>query len=360
MTVAKRNARLQYRRVPRRLSIVQYHVFNAIALVAKHLKSKPTSRLRVRSHRGRTLAWLEATSHANSYSSPHLHNMSSLKRLFAVETLDTRLDSKTQGQPLPYAKPSKWRTAEYYFYYLCFLTIPVFMVKAVYDVSGPWHPSYKHYESLLEPGWIPGRKVDNSDAQYRGFRENIPYMAILLVAHPLLRRVYESVTATTTVPAEASVKKGEVSAAAADARKEVRIKFDVGFAVIFTSALHGVSAIKVFLVLYINYQIATALPRPYLPIATWTFNIGILFANELCHGYPSADVAALILPPQTSAAGEKPGNWGSWVDGYGGLIPRWEVLFNICVLRLISFNFDYHWSYDRRATSPVEVSGFLQ
>jgi len=31
------------------------------------------------------------------------------------------------------------------------------------------------------------------------------------------------------------------------------------------------------------------------------------------------------------------------------------VLFNICVLRLISFNFDYYWSFDRRATSPIEV-----
>jgi hypothetical protein len=36
--------------------------------------------------------------------------------------------------------------------------------------------------------------VDNSDAQYRGFRENIPYMGMVVVLHPILRRVYERFT----------------------------------------------------------------------------------------------------------------------------------------------------------------------
>lgn len=141
-----------------------------------------------------------------------------------------------------------------------------------------------------------------------------------------------------------------------EARKESRIRFDLGFAAIFLLALHGISAAKVLLILYVNFQLATGLPRQYVPAATWVFNIAILFANELCHGYPLADFAAMLLPPQTSAAGEKPGNWGTWLDSYGGLIPRWEILFNVCVLRLISFNFDYYWSLDRRALSPVEVS----
>ena len=119
--------------------------------------------------------------------------MGFLSRLYKAETLDTRFAPKT-GQRLPDAQPSKWNTPEYYLYYLCFLTIPALMVKSVYDVSGPWHASYKQYEHLLEPGWIPGRKVDNSDAQYRGFRENIPYMGMVVVLHPILRRVYERFT----------------------------------------------------------------------------------------------------------------------------------------------------------------------
>jgi hypothetical protein len=135
--------------------------------------------------------------------------------------------------------------------------------------------------------------------------------------------------------------------AAIEARKESRIRVDLGFAIVFLLALHGVSAFKVLLILYINYQIATALPRQYVPIATWVFNIAILFANELYSGYPLSGIAAF---------GGKQIAWLARLDSYGGLIPRWEVLFNICVLRLISFNFDYYWSLGQSAGSPFEVS----
>jgi len=109
--------------------------------------------------------------------------------------------------------------------------------------------------------------------------------------------------------------------------------------------------------LWLNYQIATALPKQYVAVATWTFNIGLLFANELSGGFRIANIVALLLPPQTSAAGSVPGpGVGEWIDSYGGLVPRWEVLFNITVLRLIAFNMDYLWSLDRRASSPIEVS----
>ena len=84
-----------------------------------------------------------------------------LKKLYSLDTLDTRFttssktphklttdatiaDAKLPAQQtlqtekntqLPRTQPSQWNTPEFYFYYLCFLTIPVFMVKAVYDVS---------------------------------------------------------------------------------------------------------------------------------------------------------------------------------------------------------------------------------
>lgn len=145
--------------------------------------------------------------------------------------------------------------------------------------------------------------------------------------------------------------------AAADARLEQRVSFDVGFAAIFLLALHGFSAFKVLLILYLNFKVATQLPKKYVPAATWIFNIGILFANELSRGYPLSGVAGLFLPSQTSAAGgvgDQTG-WGAWIDSYGGLIPRWEVLFNITVLRLISFNLDYYWSLNSSASSSIEV-----
>ena len=282
-----------------------------------------------------------------------------LRDLYKVETLDTRFTPSNPG-PLPKAQPSKWNTPEYYIYYAFFLTIPFLMFKSVYDVSQPSHTTYKQYEHLLEPGWIPGRKVDNSDAQYRGFRDNLPVMAVILVLHPLLRRAWEKFSGVSGSEgaANGSLKREGVVEQQAEVRMKSRIRFDLAFAAIFLLALHGISAFKVLAILTINYQIATALPRQYVTIATWVFNIGILFANELCRGYPLASVASLLLPSTTTNADPKAESemgWGAWLDSYGGLLPRWEVLFNITVLKMIAFNFDYLWSLDRRASSPVEV-----
>lgn len=106
-----------------------------------------------------------------------------------------------------------------------------------------------------------------------------------------------------------------------------------------------------------NFCIATRLPRKYIPAATWIFNIATLFANELAGGYKFANIAAYLTPL------EGPGphdtnldhNWGAWLDSYGGIISRWEILFNLTVLRLISFNMDYYFSLNMRGGSPIEV-----
>jgi len=55
-----------------------------------------------------------------------------------------------------------------------------------------------------------------------------------------------------------------------------------------------------------------------------------------------------------SEKGEPTSNFGHTLDSYGGLIPRWEVLFNFTILRLISFNLDYYWSLNTRTSSPLE------
>ena len=190
-------------------------------------------------------------------------------------------------------------------------------------------------------------------------------MLLLLIVHPLLRKAYNSFwridSYTKVAPSDGrdrSLTQGLSPVAAADARMEHRISFDVFFAFIFIFALHGFSAFKVLSILYINYKLATQLPKAYVPAATWIFNVGILFANELCHGYPFADVAAFFLPSQTSAAEKvnQSAGWAGWLDTYGGILPRWEILFNITVLRLISFNLDYYWSLNAGSSEPVEVS----
>jgi hypothetical protein len=188
-------------------------------------------------------------------------------------------------------------------------------------------------------------------------------LIIVVLLHPLLRRAYDSFwragTYTQARPSSGlggQLTQGLSASAAANARLEQRISFDVPFAAIFLAALHGFSAFKILAILYLNYNVAMKLPRQYVPAATWIFNVGILFANELSRGYSYASIFSAILPtPHLTDKEEVPKNIGHTLDSYGGLIPRWEVLFNFTVLRLISFNLDYYWSLNSGVGSPIEV-----
>ena len=188
-------------------------------------------------------------------------------------------------------------------------------------------------------------------------------MAILVIVHPCLRRLYDALLPfqESTSSPNARAKRDEKSpydttaTDLADKRQERRTTFDYYFALIFLAALHGFSVIKILAILAINYSIATRLPRSKIPAATWVFNIAILFANELLQGYRFADIARLLTSGLENGKEKALVSWGQWLDSYGGLIPRWEILFKVTVLRLISFNLDYYWSLDYRAGSPIEV-----
>lgn len=239
---------------------------------------------------------------------------------------------------------------------------------SAYHIVTASDSQYQKFEPLLSDGWIPGRKVvgnwslsyagysniiqDNSDSQYAAFRENIPYMALVVILHPLLRKLYNFFTVKDTQSNSKPESLGE-------ARLKQRVTFDIAFATIFLIVLHGFSALKVFLILYCNYKIAKKVPRKHLPFLTWFFNIAILFANELFKGYPYAKIVAFLSLSVTESS-RSTRNWGTWLDNHGGLVPRWEILFNITVLRLISFNLDYYWSLDYRSGDPVEVSSFTR
>ncbi|KIX93410.1 uncharacterized protein Z520_10829 [Fonsecaea multimorphosa CBS 102226] len=295
--------------------------------------------------------------------------LSDLRELYSLNTLDTRFtnssstplksangvpskqavrDGKTQPAD---ASPPRWRTTEFYIYLVIFLFCVPQMYWAVVSVSQPGSPNYSKYEHLLSPGWLFGRKVDNSDGQYAGFRDNIPYLAALIVLHPLLRRAYERLTLTSPPTSNGSANSHpSLSQSTAESRLRHRLAFDFGSALIYIVALNGFSVFKILVILFINFKIATALPRNTIPVATWIFNIAILFANELAQGYRYSVMAEALVPFFSPAA-----DWSKFLDSYGGLNPRWEVLFNITVLRMISFNFDYYWSLDRsRAGSPIE------
>ncbi len=189
-------------------------------------------------------------------------------------------------------------------------------------------------------------------------------MFILLVLHPALRRAYDyacSPQKPSSSPAANSTTADmpRTPLSHADARIDQRVNFDVIFGVLYLIVLHGFSSAKALVILYLNFILATRFPRRYVPAATWVFNIGILFANEFCKGYPFAMIADHVLPwsGSSATASEKATRitWANMLDNYGGLVPRWEILFKFAILRMISFNFDYCWGSNRAGGSPLEV-----
>ncbi|KAJ5959615.1 Membrane bound O-acyl transferase MBOAT [Penicillium vulpinum] len=292
-----------------------------------------------------------------------------LRRVYSLDTLDTRFTSSaTPSHPdtrpssakdaranatAQGASPSLWRTPEFFVYYLFFIILVPLMFKTVIDASKESHPGYSTYSHLLSPGWIPGRKVDNSDSQYEGFRDNIPVLLLLLIAHPLIRRVYQSYANRSKVGTK-QLSPSVVSTG--DAQLEQRMRFDFWFGLVFITALHGVSALKVLSILYINFRIGKDVPRSYVPTATWVFNICVLFANEFSGGYSLVRIAKVFAPGSGMSEDSTTMlvQWAQTLDDLGGLMPRWEVLFKVTVLRLISFNMDRHWSVDYPAASPIE------
>ncbi|KAF9055356.1 MBOAT-domain-containing protein [Hymenopellis radicata] len=190
--------------------------------------------------------------------------------------------------PVPTAKtdistvPARWRTTEFRLYLLVIAVTLPWMAWVAYDTTNdppPWN---------LSPGWIPGRRVDISDAQYRSFRGNLPALMGAGLGHALLTRLPTG--------------------------RNLNLVFSLGF----VTVLHGTSILKVMAVLLMSYSVR------HSRLLTWTCNIALLFAASYFGGFPYGSIHSSL----------------AWLDVYAGLYPRWHVSWNITMLRLISFNTD--------------------
>jgi D-alanyl-lipoteichoic acid acyltransferase DltB (MBOAT superfamily) len=178
------------------------------------------------------------------------------------------------------------------------------------------------YQRKLSPGWMYGRQVDASDAQYRTFRGNFwPLLALVLAF---------------TLPSHI-------------ARKfwpgpQARSRFLAAAGIVLLVALHGVSAIKVLLILGANYAAAKAPKAPRLsrawPAIVIIANMMMLFANEKANGYQLGMLTSSL----------------AWLDTprFAGILPRWHVGFNITMLRIVSFALDAHWAEPPPAGMPAD------
>ncbi|WVR08917.1 hypothetical protein IAU60_005976 [Kwoniella sp. DSM 27419] len=225
---------------------------------------------------------------------------------------------------------SRWHTNEFRFYIVAFIVVVPMMVWLPMRLSSESHPNYWKYEYRLSDGWLFGRKVDNSDAQYRSFRSNLVPLLGLSSAYLFASAIQSRISSS--VPRE---------------------KFVACFSVLMIVLLHGVSSIKILVILWLNYRsskvdMRSGWQKRLWPAVLICANMGVLFANERNEGYKF---------------GELHGALGS-LDAWGGLLPRWHVGFNITMMRLVSFGLDYLWressdshesptDYRKRVTTPL-------
>lgn len=166
----------------------------------------------------------------------------------------------------------------------------------------------------------------------------MPILFSVLTLHFVLRRIFDVLFCAV------SPQPPTTSAYRATHNIIRRNIFDIVFALLFLTALHSFSVLKIMAILTANYLISFFHPTSIAnPILTWVFNIAVLFANEYFDGYRFADLLPWLI------AGEGAGVGHAMDRAFnGGLLPRWNVSFNITVLRLISYNLDHYWAAKKR------------
>ncbi|KAJ2724506.1 glycerol transporter [Coemansia sp. Benny D115] len=104
--------------------------------------------------------------------------------------------------------------------------------------------------------------------------------------------------------------------------------FPFVFSCVFICVLSGTSVIFIAAIVTGNYWLSKTLGgRRWAPLVFWTYGIAVLFMNETYKGYAFKQLYSGL----------------AWLDAYRGLLRRWDIMFNITMLRMLSFAMDYHW-----------------
>ncbi|OAQ30302.1 MBOAT-domain-containing protein [Linnemannia elongata AG-77] len=245
----------------------------------------------------------------NSSSHPHHHHQPI-----------TTTPKYTKRQQDRTTQPSLWNTKEFYVYYLVFMFCVPYMFKTAHEASSVDNPNYEKYQHLLSDGFF-GYKLDNSDGQWAGFRNNLPKLLIVVSIYIPLSHLFTSFF----VPSKTT------NSLKSPQQPLVRTYFFLAFSAIYLYFMYGNSILKIMLIVSTNYAIAKlGRNARWMPVATWAFNIAVLFLNEGYKGYNFSDFHEAL----------------TWLDDNTGMDRRWDVHFNFTMLRLVSFNLDYYWSFN--------------
>lgn len=253
--------------------------------------------------------------------------------------------SSPRSQSQLHVQPSRWSTWEFRFYFLVFAIMVPLMVWVPIRLSLTSNPNYVRYSEHLRPGWLFGRYRDDSDFQYRSFRDYVPALAAIMGVYLTLGKLASKLPSLGGNSGSASSYRPLTSTASPQVLTEPRRNrraFLSVFTVIFVLALHGANTVKLLAVLLINYAIAQFLSgRKWIaPAVIWSFNIGALAAVHWNDGFQWYTLANGQL---------------AWLDKYNGLLPRWQINFNITMLRLVSYGLDLHWARTNASTTSPSL-----
>ncbi|PWN54340.1 hypothetical protein IE53DRAFT_308466 [Violaceomyces palustris] len=246
-------------------------------------------------------------------------------------------------------KRGRWHTLEFKVYGLVFLIAIPIMVWVPISLSQPSNPNYYAFSWHLKKGWIAGRLRDDSDFQYRSFRDYTLPLAGIMALYLLLSKLFVNLkdfSSSSTSDYQRLQDRGASSNAIGDADlytppRRNRLVFLLCFTTIFVLALHGTNALKLVLMCALNFALAKALGGTRLaPVAIWALNVAALFTIHWNDGIKYASMSSSL----------------AFLDGYQGLLPRWQINYNITMLRLVSFSLDLHWARQVAAGSRTNAA----
>ncbi|KAJ3377767.1 glycerol transporter [Entophlyctis sp. JEL0112] len=194
-----------------------------------------------------------------------------------------------------------------------------YMLRTIMIFSSPSRPEFQSYSSLLSPSWINSSwLIDNSDAQYRSFRNNLPVLLPLMIAHASVSNYIQS-----AFPKPLTENFD---------RLLPRTLFSLIFSIVFVAVFNGISGmLKILLLLVANYYLAKSLGESRIaPVVAWVFGLTVLVGTHYLEGFQFEWVFSFL----------------GFLDkvGYKGISPRWWDPLRFCFLRMISFSLDYHWA----------------